>query len=64
MKTGFLSGYKTYIVGFLTILTASLAYSVGGIVPGAEQVLALPELAQLIVTAVLAMTIRKGISNA
>lgn len=62
-KKGFLSGYKTYIVSALTVVTAIAAYLVGEPVPGSEEVLTLPALAQLVVTAILAATIRNGISQ-
>lgn len=60
-KKGFLSGYKTYIVSALTVISAVAAYAVGDTVPGSEQVLDLPALAQLVVTAILAATIRNGV---
>lgn len=62
-KKGFLSGYKTYIVSALTVVSAIAAYLVGEPVPGSEEVLTLPALAQLVVTAILAATIRNGISQ-
>jgi len=62
-KKGFLSGYKTYIVSALTVVSAAAAYLVGEPVPGSEGVLTLPALAQLVVTAILAATIRSGVKN-
>jgi len=62
-KKGFLSGYKTYIVSGLTIVSAVAAYLVGEPVPGSEEVLTLPALVQLVTTAILAATIRKGVKD-
>jgi len=62
-KKGVLSGYKTYIVSALTVVTAVAAYLVGEPVPGTEEVLTLPQLVQLVATAVLASTIRSGVKN-
>jgi hypothetical protein len=60
-KQGFLSGYKTYIVAGLTILAAVAAYAVGEPVPGASEALSLPDLVQLVVTALLGTTLRAAI---
>ena len=52
---GFLAGYKTYITAFLAIVGAVAAYAVGDA--------SLSDTAQLVITAVLGMTIRKGITS-
>lgn len=62
-KSGILAGYKTYIVAALTVIAAVLAYLVGEPVPGSEAVLSLPDLAQLVVTASLAATLRAGVAS-
>lgn len=51
-----LSGYKTYIAGMLTILGALGGYLTGSLAP--EQAI------NLAVPAVLAMTVRNGVSKA
>lgn len=48
------SGYKTYIVGGLAILTAIGTYLAGD--------LALADAAQAVLTAILGMTVRAGIA--
>lgn len=63
-KKGFLSGYKTYVVSALTVVAAIAAYAVGEPVPGSEEVLSLGELASLVVTSILASTVRHGVRNA
>ena len=50
------SGYKTYIAGVLTILSALGGYLTGNVTPEAAINLAVP--------AILAMTLRHGIANA
>jgi hypothetical protein len=47
------AGKKTYILGFITVISAAASYLVGDITA--------VEAAQLVVTAVLGMTIRNGI---
>lgn len=51
-----LSGYKTYIAGALTILGALGGYLTGN--------LAMDQAVNLVVPAILAMTVRHGISTA
>ena len=51
-----LAGYKTYIVAAITIVGA-----VGAYLAGLDEALELPQLAQLVVTALLGATIRNGI---
>jgi len=48
-----LKGYKTYITGTLTIISAIAGVLVGEVM--------IPDAIQLVVTAVLGMTIRNGI---
>lgn len=55
MGHGILSGKKTYITGILAILTTVGAYLTGD--------MALAEAAQLVLTAVMGMTIRSGITT-
>jgi hypothetical protein len=50
-----LSGYKTYVAGALTILGALGAYLTGNLAP--DQAI------NLVVPAILAMTVRNGIST-
>lgn len=50
-----LKGYKTYITGIVAIISAIGAYLTGD--------MALAEAVQLVVTAVMGMTIRKGIKT-
>ena len=50
-----LSGYKTYIVGVLAVLGAVAGYLVGDA--------ALADSIQLVVTAILGMTIRNGVAS-
>lgn len=52
---GIFAGYKTYIVGLTTIISA-IGGCLAGIVPINDAV-------QLTVTALLGMTVRNGISN-
>lgn len=52
---GFLIGYKTYIIGGLTILGTIGGWLGGTIEPNAA--------IQLIITALLGMTIRSGVSS-
>lgn len=47
-------GYKTYIIGVTTVLGAVAAYLVGDAT--------IAQTAQLVVTAILAMTLRHGVS--
>lgn len=51
-----LSGYKTYLIGALTILGALGGYFTGNLAP--EQAI------NLVMPAILAMTVRNGISTA
>lgn len=51
-----LSGYKTYIVGGVSIISAVAAYLVGDAT--------ISDTVQLVVTAVLGMTVRSGINSA
>ena len=60
---GFLSGYKTYIISVTTILSAVVAFAIGEPIPGTEVVPSLEAVAQLVLTAVLAMTLRSGIND-
>ena len=48
-------GYKTYIMGGVTIISAAAAYLVGDI--------SIADAAQLVITAVLGMTVRAGITT-
>ena len=50
------AGYKTYIVGGVSIIGAVATYLVGDA--------SLPDTIQLVVTAVLGMTVRNGINSA
>ena len=50
-----LEGKKTYVTGTVAIISA-----IGGFLTGA---LSIPDATQLIVTAILGMTIRNGINN-
>lgn len=50
-----LKGYKTYIVGAVSIIGTVASYLVGDI--------ALADAAQLVITAVMGMTIRSGINT-
>lgn len=50
-----LKGYKTYIMGGVAIITAVAAYLVGDV--------SLADTAQLVLTSVLGMTIRNGITT-
>ena len=54
MGNGILSGYKTYIAGAMGILGALVAYLVGDV--------GLADVGQLVLTAVLGMTVRAGVS--
>lgn len=54
--SGILKGYKTYIVGVVTILGFASGYLIGDVT--------LADAANGIVTAVLAMTVRSGINSA
>lgn len=56
LGNGILSGYKTYILGGIAIVGAVASYLVGD--------LNLAAAAQLVVNAVLAMTVRAGIATA
>jgi hypothetical protein len=51
-----LKGYKTYIVAGVAVISAVASYLVGD--------LALADAAQLVLTAILGMTLRNGITNA
>lgn len=62
-KAGFFSGYKTYVVGITAIIAAIAAFSTDTPLPGSDVTLAFSDLAQLILTAILGMTIRHGVSN-
>ncbi len=55
-RKAILAGYKTYIVATITIVGA-----VGAYLAGLDGSPSLPELAQLVVTALLGVTIRNGI---
>lgn len=55
MGHGILSGKKTYVTGFVAIVTTVGAYLTGE--------MALADAAQLILTAILGMTIRHGVST-
>jgi hypothetical protein len=55
MRSGFLSGYKTYIVGTMAILGAIASYLTGDTT--------LAESVQLAVTGLVSMTIRAGIKT-
>lgn len=50
-----LSGYKTYIVAGVAVISAAASYLIGDV--------SLPDAAQLVLTAVLGATLRSGISN-
>lgn len=50
-----LAGYKTYIVAGVAVISAVAAYLVGD--------LALADAAQLVLTAILGATVRKGIAD-
>lgn len=54
MGAGVLKGKKTYIVGVVSIISTIGAYLVGDV--------ALADAAQLILTAVLGMTVRSGVA--
>ncbi len=55
LSGGFLVGYKTYITALLTIIGAIAAYAIGDA--------PLSDTVQLVVTSVLGMTIRQGITS-
>lgn len=50
-----LKGKKTYVLGFVTIISAAASYAVGDV--------SLVEAVQLVVTAALGMTVRNAIPN-
>jgi uncharacterized membrane-anchored protein len=55
LNGGFLAGKKTYIVGILAVVGAIATYLTGDTT--------LTDTIQLVVTAVLGMTIRNGVAN-